>query len=89
MVAPPPVGEGGKRRRRFTSLGEAGGGVAVRSSVTEGAVDVEAFASRNAFGMRADGGFGIRVEARHGEEAAVHLERRCRAWPAIVFGWFG
>ena len=61
----------------------------MRSSVTEGAVEVEAFASRNAFGMRADGGFGIRVEARHGEEAAVHLERRFRAWAAIVGGRFG
>jgi hypothetical protein len=39
--------------------------------------------------MRADGGFGIRVEARHGEEAAVHLEGRFRAWAAKVGGWFG
>jgi hypothetical protein len=39
---------------------------------------------RNAFGVRADGGFGIGVEARNREEATVHFERRLRAWSAIV-----
>ena len=61
----------------------------MQSIVTEGAVEVEAFASRNAFGMRADRGFGVRVEARNREEAAVHFERRLRAWSAIVGRWFG
>jgi len=61
----------------------------MRSIVTEGAVEVDAFALRNAFGVCADGGLGVSVEARHREEAAVHFERRLRAWPAIVFGWFG
>ena len=38
---------------------------------------------------RADGGLGVSVEARHGEEAAVHFERRRRARAAIVGGRFG
>ena len=33
---PPPHGEGGKRAVHFASTGEAGGGGALRSSVTEG-----------------------------------------------------
>ena len=86
---PPPVGEGGKRRRRFASTGEAGGGVAMRSSVTEGAVEIDACALRDAFGVRADGGFGVGVEARNREEAAVHFERRLRARAAIVGRRFG
>ena len=66
------------------------GGVARRSRVTEGAVaEINTFALRNAADVCADRGFGIGVEARDGEEAAVHLEGRARAWAAIVGGRIG
>ena len=58
-------------------------------SKTEGAVEITACASRDALGVCADSGFGIRVEARNREEAAVHFERRIWAWSAIVGRWFG
>jgi len=58
-------------------------------SKTEGAVEIGAFALRDASRMRADRGFGISVEARNREEATVHFERRLRAWSAIVGRWFG
>ena len=61
----------------------------MRSIVTEGAVEIKALAPCDAFGVRADGGFGVGVEARYGEEAAVHFERRLWARAAIVGGWFG
>ncbi len=61
----------------------------MRSIVTEGAVEIDTCATRDPHRIRADGGLGVSVEARHREEAAVHFERRLRAWPAIVFGWFG
>jgi len=83
-----PGGQSRKTRQSQQSPHKQGG--ALRSSVTEGAaVEVDAFALCDALRMRADGGFGVRVEARNREEATVHFERRLRAWPAIVFGWFG
>jgi hypothetical protein len=35
----------------------------------------------------ADDGFGISRPAGDGEEAAVHVEGRARAWATIVGGW--
>ena len=91
---PPPDGEGGNahatRAGVFLLHAEHGGGVARRSRVTEGAAaEIDACALRDAADVFADRGFGIGIEARDGEEAVVHVERRARAWTAIVGGWVG
>ena len=55
----------------------------------EGIGEVDACALCDALRVFADAGFGIGVETRDGEEAAVHLERCAWARAAIVGRWFG
>ncbi|MEQ1782839.1 MAG: hypothetical protein ABMA14_15850 [Hyphomonadaceae bacterium] len=60
-----------------------------RTMSGKGIAEINACALRDAADVFEDRGFRIGIEARDGEEAAVHVEGRARAWAAIVGGRFG